>query len=200
MPSRSRKPESESEAENPSSTITTGELLAFLLGALFVFFLGFGTVASTLQSVAWRLRIQRDFREGQCRVVRAKVVEDAEDGPYALDIEHRVEVDGKVYGPTTWTEEERPHANSRAEAEALLTRYKVGELYPCWYDPANPDHNSVLLHGGLHPWQPLRYLWRSVVFSIPGLLLCLWPLHRLRARRQKPARKAAPRSAGERLR
>lgn len=175
---------SNSNESDSTEGFTLGEAISSIFGALIIFFLGFGTAASTLQSVAWRLNIQRNYEESQCRITKAAVIKSVEDGPYAVDVEHQLEVNGTVYPPTTWTEEERPHAPTQQEAEAMLARYPVGEHCPCWYNKANPEHNSVLLRDGLRPWEPLGYLWRSVALSIPGLLLCLIPYYRVCARRK----------------
>jgi hypothetical protein len=167
------------------SSFQTWEALLFLLGALIIFFLGAGTAASVLQSVCWRLLTQCRYQEGRCRVVKATVA--PMDGSWVVDVEHRVEIDGRQYRPTTNTEEERPNAATREEAEQLLRHYQVGQLYPCWYDAADPNAHSVLLRDGLHPWEPLTLLWRSPLLAAPGFLLCAWTWHRLRARRRSVA-------------
>src|SRR5262245_15722837 len=103
---------------------TTVEALAFLTGTLIIFFLGFGTAAYVVQSVVWRFKTGWMYQEGKCRVVKAEVARS--ESVWIVDVQHRVEVDGKQYRPTTHTEEETPEAPTREEAEKLLARYEVG--------------------------------------------------------------------------
>jgi hypothetical protein len=102
---------------------------------------------------------------------------------WLVEVEHRVEANGRQYRPTTHTEEETPFAYTREEAERLAGLYEVGQLYPCRYKAADPDGYSVLLRDGLHPWEPLGRLWRSPLLASPGILLCWWALRRRGARR-----------------
>ena len=164
---------------------STPEAVALLTGTLLIFFLGFGTTADVVRSVCWRLKTKGRYQEGQCRVVKAEVVRAETD--WLVDVQHRVEVDGRQYKPTTNTEEETPEAYSPEDAEKLLARYEVGLLYPCWYDAANPDAYSVLLRDGLHPWAPLVRLWRAPLLALPGILLCWWARRRSRKRRTRGA-------------
>jgi hypothetical protein len=159
----------------------TWEAVLFLMGIALILFLGVGTAVHALGSVCWRLKTGWLYQEGRCRVVAAQVA--LMDGSYVVEVEHQVEIDGRHYRRTTNTEEEQPEAGTRAEAEELLKRYEVGQLYPCWYDAADPDAHSVLLRDGLHAWEPLGRLWRSALLAAPELLLCWW-LWRRRVRRQ----------------
>jgi hypothetical protein len=165
-----------------AASCRTWEAALFLLGALLILFLGVGTAAHALRSVCWRLKTRWLYQQGQCRVVKAEVT--LMDGSYVVEVEHQVEADGRPYRRTTNTEEERPEAGTRGEAEELLKGYQVGQLYPCWYDAADPDAHSVLLRDGLHPWEPLGRLWRSPLLASPGILLCGWLWWRRRARRR----------------
>jgi hypothetical protein len=177
---RSRQKRKRPLPDAAEASFQTWEAVLFLLGVLIIFF-AFGTVASTLQSVCWRLKTQWYYQEGHCRVVNATV--ERMDGNWVVDVEHRVEIEGRQYRPTTNTEEERPSASTKEEAEQLLRRYQVGQLYPCWYDAADPNRHSVLLRDGLNPWEPLTFLWLSPLLASPGILLCAWTWRRLRARR-----------------
>ena len=172
-------------AKNGDTSFRTGEAVAFLLGILIIMFLGVGTAVDAVRSVCWTLKTKWLYQEGECRVVKADVA--LMDGIYVVDVEHRVEIDGRqIQTHHTNTEEERPLASTRDAAEELLKRYEVGKLYPCWYDAANPDAHSVLLRDGLHPWEPLGRLWRSLLLASPGILLCWWTMRWLRARTSRP--------------
>jgi hypothetical protein len=185
MAKRRKKASESPPAQGDGGSFTTPEALAFLTGTLIIFFLGLGTTAYVVKSVCWRLKTGWFYREGQCRVVKAEVVR--AESAWLVDVQHRVEVDGRQYRPTTNTEEETPEAFSPEDAEKLLARYEVGQLYPCWYNAADPDAYSVLLRDGLHPWEPLTRLWRPPLLALPGVLLCWWAWRRLRKRRTRTA-------------
>ncbi len=161
----------------------TGDPLLISIGALIIFFLGFGTAADVLRSVCWRLKTKWLYEEGQCRVVKAEVTR--AETAWLVEVEHRVELNGRQYRPTTNTEEETPYAYTREEAQRLAESYAVGQLYPCRYKAADPDAYSVLLRDGLHPWEPLGRLWLSPPAASPGILLCWWALRRRGARRTR---------------
>jgi hypothetical protein len=174
------------QAPNGDSFFATSELLLFTSGILIIFFLGFGTAAYAIRSTCWRLKTGWLYQEGQCRVVKADIGQ--REGVWIVDVEHRVEVGGRQYRRTTNTEEETPEAYTHEDAEKLLGRYEVGNLYPCWYKASDPDGYSVLLRDGLHPWEPLTRIWRSPVLAAPGIVMCWWSLRRARRRNSRLAR------------
>jgi hypothetical protein len=160
-----------------------GDPVLFSIGALIIFFLGFGTAADVFRSVGWRLKTKWLYQEGQCRVVKTEVTR--AETAWIVEVEHRVEANGRLYRPTTNTEEETPYAYTREEAQRLAAFYEVGRLYPCRYKAADPDAYSVLLRDGLHPWEPLGRLWLSPLLASPGIFLCWWALRRRGVRRTR---------------
>jgi hypothetical protein len=183
MPKRKKQAVTAQPAEGDERSFTTAEALAFLTGTLIIFFLGLGTTSYVARSVCWRLKTKWFYQEGQCRVVKAEVAR--AETSWIVDVQHRVEVNGRQYQPRTNTEEETPEAYSPEEAEKLRARYEVGRLYPCWYNAADPEAYSVLLHDGLHPWEPLKWLWKPPLLALPGVLMCRWAWRRSKNRRTR---------------
>jgi hypothetical protein len=46
---------------------------------------------------------------------------------------------------------DQPSFDQRSDAGAILARYAVGQTYPCWYEPAHPEH-AVLTQGITEWW------------------------------------------------
>jgi len=174
--------ETEESGDNETEPFTTPEALAFLLSALLIFFFGLGLFFSIANSFAWRMKLKWFQEEGVARVLKTEVLH--RENAYDIEITHQLERGGRKFQPKVNAEETQPSAPSLAEAEAIRATYRVGQLYPCWFTPDNPDYNNVLLRDGLQLWWPLTRLWLPFAFSVPPFFLCRW-LWRRRAARER---------------
>lgn len=131
-------------------------------------------------SFCWRYKLQHYWTEGRCRVEKVEIA--WREGAYEVDVTHRLELPGRENPAQTNAEEQTPSSPNKAKAELLAARYRVGELYPCWYRPERPDDN-YLLRDGIDLWWPLRALWFPVVMGGVAFWCCRWTWRRWKARR-----------------
>jgi hypothetical protein len=91
------------------------------------------------------MRAQFFFVEARCTVLD-KRLGDSGDDTWRPEIRIRYEVNGRQHD--TWTYDAAwIYSSGRAAKEAILAGFVVGQQYPCWYDPANPDARAVLTRG-----------------------------------------------------
>ncbi|MEP6671360.1 MAG: hypothetical protein ABJF10_19515 [Chthoniobacter sp.] len=155
------------------------ETVLFLGGCLLVT-LTFCLFCQLAGSLIWRLKLKYHYVEGRTRVEKAEVVH--QEGLYNVRVTHRLENASEQHQTSEFTEEEAPSAPNAAEAELLRDRYQVGQLYPCWYLPGQPDYNNVLLREGLDVSWPLRRAWFPLLMGVPAWFACRWSWRRWKAR------------------
>jgi len=155
------------------------EAVLFFAGLILVP-LAFCLLCQLAESMFWRLKLKYHYTEGRARVEKVEVL--PYETEFRVEVTHRL-VNGKERHETSLnTEEEPPTRRTAAEAEALGSQYQVGQLYPCWYLPDEPDYYSVLLKDGLDMWWPVRAVWIPLLIGIPGWFGCRWSWRRWKKR------------------
>ncbi len=130
-------------------------LLTLGCGGLIVLFV-------TLVVPQWRVNVE--FVQQACKV-RDKEIKEARDKD-GLHFAPKIKIEYEVGGETNraWTYDIQNTAFSRREdAQAVLDQFDLYDkvkdnLYPCWYNPANPGE-AVLIRG--------YRLWIWLVFTVP---------------------------------
>ncbi len=143
-----------------------------LLGCAGVALLFFGFVVPE-----WR--VNHEFIQTSCRVLETRIRGEPEAQPTENDLqrpaEHavafvpeiKIEFDAGSEGRiSTWSRHDihQTSFSRREDAQAVLDRFRAGERYPCWYDPADP-YTVVLTRGGR--W------WIWLGFTVPLSLLVI---------------------------
>lgn len=139
------------------------------LAGLVILMLSVSLLCTEFGSLLWRLKLKYFYVEGRARIEETAVA--LREGTYDLDITYHLELDGHRYRSTLRQDVEEPSSPAREDAEARLGGYVVGQLYPCWYRPDQPENNE-LLPAGLRLWLPISRLWIPFVVAGVGLLLC----------------------------
>ncbi len=110
---------------------------------------GCGVLASMFFSqFAPRWRVDREFLAAHCKVLKKQIEEKrGEDGPQFLP---KLNVEFDKISTYSHCDINETHYNNREDAQAILDRFelyspKLNNLYPCWYDPADPY--KVVLRG-----------------------------------------------------
>jgi hypothetical protein len=148
--------------------------------------------------VPWR--VNHRYRETACVVLDRRVDQQAFSGGgdpavvggggvslgFRPEILIQYEIGGRTY--RTWTYDSPPgrgvrHYGGRADAQAALDGFTVGQVYRCWYDPDEPGE-AVLVRGYRHLWW-LCFPWPFVLGGGLGLLWLL--LTRTARSRREPA-------------
>jgi hypothetical protein len=121
-----------------------------------------------INNVWWDLWIYARYTEGTGVITSAKL-----EGryPYRLDVRHRV--DGRK--ESNYTEQTTPTYYDRAEAQERLDKcYGVGSVRPCFYDPNDPERDSILVCEGIHPWRSLGILGATLGIAAIGIVFVRW--------------------------
>lgn len=155
------------------------ETALFLVGILLLM-LAVGLFGQLVTSLAWRLKLQYRYAEGQARVEKTEVVQ--REGGYYVRVTHRLEKPGERHETSEYTEEEDISAPTPAVAEEFRARYQVGQLYPAWYLPGEADSYTVLLRNGLDLSWPLRRIWIPFLIGVPAWLACRFSWRRWKER------------------
>lgn len=156
-----------------------GEAALFLGGGLLLT-LALSLACQLTGSLIWRLKLKYRYTEGQTRVEKTEVVR--RDGSYYVVVTHRLDKPGEHHETSAFTEEQDISAPTLAVAEEFRARYQVGQLYPAWYLPGEPDYNNVLLRDGLDLSWPLRRAWFPIALGVPAWLACRFSWRRWKAR------------------
>lgn len=146
------------------------------------------------------LRVNRDFVEQEARLLATDLDErQTADGPsYAPRFRLQFDLKGRPHRVWARYEINDVHALDRARSVALLDEYRVGDIYPCWYDPSDP--NRVVLRRG-YTW----FAWTLLLLPVPfiavgggGLIFVVWNWGKSAERRaisvQRPASGEPPTS------
>lgn len=99
--------------------------------------------------------VVRDKRVGQITRDRA--------ARYHPEIQISYQVEGETYSIWTYALP-NPYSAARAESQAVVDGYTVGQTYPCWYDPADP---SVAVLVRANPW----WSWLSLAAPASFILI-----------------------------
>jgi hypothetical protein len=130
-------------------------------------------------------RAQTEFIKKECTVVGKEVAKTRSPGrkphtTYHPRIQIRYNADGRTH--EIWTYSLFTISTQhRAGPQAIVDRYKIGEQYPCWYDPQSPDRPVLTLESQGH----LFLLCVGVSFGMIGSMFVgfamgfLWFLRRL---------------------
>jgi hypothetical protein len=137
---------------------------------------GLGFLAFFVYQAHQDYRVFTRYVQGECRILDKRLGEssDSDGTTYRAEFDYEIMVNDQPYGAhdlDTWGA-----YGSRDGAEAYLRRFQVGEVYPCWYDPADP-REAVLVR---------RVSWFHLFGVIPLLLLGVGVgdlIHTLRKRR-----------------
>jgi hypothetical protein len=122
--------------------------------------IGMLVTLSCLDAFCWELWTFVRYTQGECRIVSAKLIGTY---PYRLEVEHQIE--GRK--PTIYTEQHTPKYYDQAEAQQRLdSRYAVGAILPCFYDP-NGDY-SVVVANGINPWRSVGILGTCLAMTVVG--------------------------------
>ena len=114
-----------------------------------------------------RWRVNQEFIETGCKVLEKQIEE--KQGDDGLEFRPKLNIEYvKIQTPSYYDINETPY-NNREDAQAILDRFELysperNNLYPCWYDPANP-YTVVLSRG--YP----RWLWFA--FAVPLSLIVI---------------------------
>jgi hypothetical protein len=140
------------------------------------------------------VRVNRDFVEQEGRLLETALeARSTADGPsYAPRFRLRLELGGREREVWAKYEVTDVHTLDRARGRALLSQFQVGQDYPCWYDPSNPDR--VVLQRG-YTW----FAWLLLLLPVPfiaigggGLFFVIWNWGKSAERRAVSAQRAAP--------
>ena len=117
-----------------------GSLGAFLIygAALITGIVMLGYMLWTIVLPEWQ--VTQDYQETTARVIAKHLGEESTEQAtqYRPEVTIRYEINGVVYEATTY-DVLRWYSLSRAEQQELLGQFSVGETYPAWYDPAQPE-------------------------------------------------------------
>lgn len=102
-------------------------------------------VLSRMTIAEWRAN--HEFVEVRCRVVAERIAEVEEEGRryYRPDFTIRYTAGGVEYEVAAF-DAARVYFTSEAQCRQALEAFTVGEEYPCWYDPQDPQ-TAVLQRG-----------------------------------------------------
>ena len=97
--------------------------------------------------------VYRNFEEGTCKILSKHILEnDGDDGPtYAPDFRFLVNTSSGERYETSGYQRIRQYSSGRSGKEEILDRFQVERVYPCWYDPDNPQV-AVLVRGSSLGW------------------------------------------------
>ena len=184
-----------SRVSGSHSLASVGEL--FLFSACLLV----GTVAMSL-IVIWfvvpQWRVNRHFVRTECQVIRhpgMKKITEQDTSFWQPTITYRYRAKGSTFIGRTYDLLDSRYP-SRKKAEAIKDSYKLGQKYPCWYDPLNPG-TAVLFSGN-----PLAY-WLLLVpvaflaIGVGGLGYTFWQFTTSRERRAAMAQSSASRELFE---
>ena len=112
-------------------------------------------------------RQNRDFIQTDCTVLETAVAKTEKNGVvlYRPTVRIRYEVAGETR-VTVAHEPPSRHTEDPQLAEAWIQPFVVGQKYPCWYDPANPD--MVVLVRGYHWGYWLFLVVPAVLMAVGG--------------------------------
>ena len=143
-------------------------------------------------------RVNHEFVETKCKVLEKRVDEkEGEEGRlYRPEIRIEYEAFGTLYRGLHY-DVHRTYSSGREDAQAILDRFALydaaKELYPCWYDPANPG-NCVLVRG--YPgmaWLVFTVPLPFIVIGAGGLIYTVFRWGKSAERRAASARRTAER-------
>lgn len=181
------------ERRTGSSTLANVASAGFFALALLIGCAALGAVF--VQMGIPELRANRDFVEHRARLIDKGLDEQRSGGGsvYAPRFRVRFSLDGRTYSPWASYDVADLHDSDRQRSETLLARFEVGQDYPCWYDPRNPER--VIVARG-YTW----FAWLMLLVPVPfvavggvGLFYTIWNWGKSAERRAMLAQRAARR-------
>lgn len=137
------------------------------------------------------LEVGRRFVEGRCEILGRQIIEEEKRSKssrksrsrsrrmhYRPEFHIRYEVAGRELEARTWRIVQSS-STSKSSQEKVLSRFEVGQTYPCWYDPADPAR--VVLEKDVSTGGILFTLLGGLLFVIGAGGIVLAPLCRLRS-------------------
>ncbi|MBC19891.1 MAG: hypothetical protein CMJ74_06485 [Planctomycetaceae bacterium] len=173
------------------SLASVGELFLFT-ACLTVGAVAMGLIVYWFVLPQWR--VNRHFVRTNCQVIRhpgMKKTTGKDASLWQPTITYRYRANGSTYIGRNYDLLDSRYP-SRNKAEAIKDSFKLGQQYPCWYDPLDPG-TSVLFSGN-----PLAY-WLLLIpvaflaIGFGGLGYTLWQFTTSRERRAALAQQAAGR-------
>ncbi|MBI3466955.1 MAG: DUF3592 domain-containing protein [Planctomycetes bacterium] len=139
------------------------------LVVLYLAFFFLGSLAMALivaRVVIPDLRVNQQFAEQKCLVLQTRLEPGEVNGArmYRPEVRILYEVDGKTYRTAAY-DIARRYYRDQPQQQKLLDAFKVGQEYPCWHDPADP--NRVVLVRG-YTWSGWLLLLLPLSFIILG--------------------------------
>jgi hypothetical protein len=141
------------------------------------------------------LRANRDFVEHRARLIDERLDQQtaSEGSVFAPRFRLKFTVEGRSYSPWAAYDVTDLHTRDREHSEAILDRFEVGNEYPCWYDPRDPQR-VVLARG--YTW----FAWLMLVVPVPfiavgagGVSYLIWTWGKSAERRAVMAQETARR-------
>lgn len=141
------------------------------------------------------LRANRDFVEQTARLLDKRLDEQPVSDGALFAPRFLLQFTARDRTYSTWAAYDVSdlHTRDRGRSEALLAGYEIGQDYPCWYDPRNPER-VVLARG--YTW----FTWLMLVVPVPfiavgigGLSYVIWNWGKSAERRAVLAQEASRR-------
>jgi hypothetical protein len=158
-----------------------------------------GTVAMLTHVVLPQWRVNHEFVETTCKVLDKRIGQqrDADGLVYRPEFYVKYEVGGVTYG--NWHYDiQGAYSGEQQRAQAILGRFEVydaakNNLYPCWYDPTNPDVAVLVREGSWWEWFLFTVPLSFVVIGAGGLIYTLLRWGKSAERRAAMAQRAQER-------
>jgi len=138
---------------------TVGNLGEALFFGIF-FIVGCGAMAYMLAALVWpEWRANRQFEETTCTILDKRIASpqrdiltevEPEPPTYRPEFRVRYETGDGTYEADNVYDATNLYSADHESAQAVLDAYRVGEQYPCWYDPIDPGR--VVLVRGYSAW------------------------------------------------
>jgi len=139
-------------------------------------------------------RVNHGFVEHTCKVVEKQVVEVPSEKGLLFQPVFKIDyqIQGKTYLQKTYYDIHHSTRSTRDQARAVIEGFSVGETYPCWYDPADPNITVLVRGYQWWIWPALLIPVSFVIIGIGGLVFTVlqWGKsleHRAAAVRSVPA-------------
>jgi hypothetical protein len=147
------------ERRTSSETLGSAGLTLFFAGMFLAGWCFLVVVLTVLALPEWRAQLH--YQESPCTVLATRVADNADptNPRYRPEVRIRYRVQQRDY--EVWTYDvTHGFTGDRAAAEAQLSRFQIGQTYPCWYDPDRPQHAVVVRgHTG--------YYWLLALLALP---------------------------------
>ncbi len=139
------------------------------LGAIVIYGAAFVTGVALLGYMLWTIvlpewRVNQNYEETSATVIAKRLGEQKSDREmlFRPELTIRYEVEGQKHEQTAY-DIHNGYSSGRAEQQELLDQFTLGEKYPAWYDPQEPE--SVVL---VRDWS--WWLWLGLLIPVALIL------------------------------